>query len=301
MTAPATRLVTAACVILAAGALAAALPGALSGGVGAALGPVVESARGESVTLYGRGVYEYDSRFLGAGNRATDAVVVLFGLPLLGSSLAWYRRGSRAGAVLLLGTLGFFLYVYASYAIGVAYNRFFLLYIINFATALIAVAIAVPDVRDRARGLAGRQIRSVGWFMYVSAAVLLLIWAPPLVAALVSGDAPPRLDTYTTYVTYVIDLGVIFPIALAAAVLVLRGRATGYVLAASVLVIEVLLAPLIALQTWSQVKAGEQFTTGEAAGPIGGFVVLALAAAFVLASILRAADRPAGASRGAQP
>ena len=57
-------------------------------------------------------------------------------------------------------------------------------------------------------------------------------------------DAAPGVREY---VTYAIDLGVIFPTAASAGVLVLRGRAQGYVLAASLLVTEVLLAPIIAL------------------------------------------------------
>jgi hypothetical protein len=71
------------------------------------------TVHGETVELYGDGLYRYDTVFAGAGQRGTDAVVVLLGVPLLLVAALRYRRGSsRAG--LMLGTLVFFLYVYGS-------------------------------------------------------------------------------------------------------------------------------------------------------------------------------------------
>lgn len=112
-------------------------------------------------------------------------------------------------------------------------------------------------------------------------------------AAVVARDTPPRLETYTTFVTYAVDLAVILPAAVVAGILVRQRRALGYLVAASLLVIEVLLAPLIAAQTLSQLWAGETFTTAEVVGPMGGFVVLSLAALWFLVALLRAA-RAAG-------
>jgi len=39
-----------------------------------------------------------------------------------------YQRGSMGGQLLLTGTLGYFLYLYASMALGAAYNRLFVVY-----------------------------------------------------------------------------------------------------------------------------------------------------------------------------
>lgn len=284
--------VTALALLAAAAALVSSVPGVFLGGVGDALGPDVESIRGEAVTLYGRGVYQHDSRFIGAGNRATDVVVLFAGLPLLGWSLASHRRGSTAGALLLLGTLAFFLYVYGTYAVGIAYNRVFLAYVVAFSASLFALVLLAGGLADAVGSeMRDPRRRLLGWFMLASGVVLVAVWGVPLLVSLAAGSVPPRLDTYATFVTYAIDLGVILPVSVTASILVLRGRGEGYLMAASLLVIEVLLAPLIALQTLSQVAAGEEFTVAEAIGPIGGFVVLAAVGAFVLASILRGAER----------
>ena len=65
-------------------------------------------------------------------------MVLLLGVPFLIASIVVYQRGSMLGQLLLTGALGYFLYVYASMALGAAYNRLFLLYIIIFSASLYA-------------------------------------------------------------------------------------------------------------------------------------------------------------------
>src|SRR5205823_6184751 len=79
--------------------------------------------RGQTVEMYGRGLYRFDTRFMGAGNRGTDAVTLVLGIPLLATATLRYRRGSLRSGLLLLGTLAYFLYVYASLALNAAYNN----------------------------------------------------------------------------------------------------------------------------------------------------------------------------------
>src|SRR5215216_6296295 len=56
--------------------------------------------RGQTVQLDGRGIYRNDTRFVAAGNRGTDAVTLVLGMPLLIAAAACYRRGSLRGALL---------------------------------------------------------------------------------------------------------------------------------------------------------------------------------------------------------
>ncbi|ACZ43442.1 hypothetical protein Tter_2553 [Thermobaculum terrenum ATCC BAA-798] len=85
-----------------------------------------ETLRGQTAEIHGRGLYRYDTLFQGAGNMGTD-LTSLLGIPLLLASLTLYRRGSLRGGLLLLGALIYFLYVYASYALNVAYHKLCLL------------------------------------------------------------------------------------------------------------------------------------------------------------------------------
>src|SRR5215218_7203472 len=176
--------------------------------------PVV-TARGQTVQLAGDGLYRYDTVFTAAGNTAVDTVVLALGIPLVVTAWLPHRKGSPRGSLLLTGSLGYLLYVYANYALGVSYIPIYLAYltvlsgslfglVAAFATfdrAAVAAVAADPDVPHR----------SLSRFLLASAAVTAVVWSQPLVMALLQGGAPPLLDVYTTPVTYTRDLAVLAP------------------------------------------------------------------------------------------
>jgi hypothetical protein len=193
--------------------------------------------------------------------------------------------------LLLAGTLVFFLYVYGSAALGtVAYNHLFLTYVAIASASLFAFVLTFRSVDPswlgtRLSNAAPRRFAAA--FMLISGAVTLVVWTAPLVAALVNGQPPDRLDSYTTPVTTALDLAVITPSTFIAGVLLLRRDPLGYIVAVSLLVLEAILAPLIAAQTLSQVSAGVSPSSGEVVGPLVGFVAIAGVASWVLVAILR--------------
>lgn len=270
------------------------LLGLLVAGVGLLLGgdadPVaVSSIRGEDVELYGRGLYEFDTVFHGANNRSTDLVTLLFGLPLLAVSLRWVLNGSTRGRLLLLGTLGFFVYGSVGYALGaVAYNDMFLIYVAYFSVSMFAfVATFASLVPLQRLEVADLPRRGPGLFMLLSGVMVLAIWLMDPIGGLVEGGPPRGLDTYTTLFTHAFDMAVIAPAAIVAGVMILKRRWMGYVTAFSLLVLEALLMPIIALGTIFQIQLGVTFTPPEVVGPIAGFSVLAIAAIWVIVAVLR--------------
>jgi len=247
--------------------------------------------RDQTVQIFGRGIYRYDTLFFGAGFKVQDAVVLFIGVPLLIIALLRSQHGSAIGQLLLLGLLGYFLYVYASMALGASYNRLFLLYIIILSASLFAFIQAFSNVdldMIAAHIPQGLPIRGLAIFMFVAGLVTLFVWGGPLATALVKGTPPERMDSYTTMVTYALDLAVITPATFLCAVLVLRGEPLGYAIAVPLLTLIILLAPQIILSTVFQRSAGVPFTTGEMVGPVAGFVILGLLASWLLVSILRA-------------
>jgi hypothetical protein len=246
--------------------------------------------RGHKAEIYGQGVYRYDTLFFGAGFKGQDAVVLFLGVPLLIIALILSIRGSAGGQLLLTGILGYFLYVYASMALGASYNRLFLLYIIIFSASLFAFiqSFASVDLDLIATWIPGElPIRSLAIFMFAAGIITIFVWGAPLVTALISGGPPERMDSYTTMVTFALDLAVITPATILCAILVLRGEPLGYAIAIPLLTIIILLAPQIILSTIFQRSAGVPFTTGEMVGPVAGFVVLGLLASWLLIAILR--------------
>ncbi len=249
----------------------------------------VTSVHGEQVELYGEGLYRYDTVFIGAASKGTDVVTLALGIPLLVAALVLARRGSVRAALLLVGALTYFLYVYASRSFANAYNGLFLVYVALFSASLFALVVAVRslDVRLLASSAAERRHRGVSIFLVVCAVVTAIVWLTPMVASLAEGERPKLLDTYTTTITEALDLGVIVPTLLVATYLLSRRSPLGYVLAAALLVLLVLIAVMIAVQTAFQVAADVSFTTGEIVGPISGFLILALVALYLLARLLR--------------
>jgi hypothetical protein len=265
--------------------------------------PVV-TTRGATAELAGTGLYRYDTVFTAAGNTAVDAVLAAFGIPLLITAWVSYRGRSQRGSVLLAGTLGYLLYVYANYAFGVAFNPLYVAYVTLLSTSLFGFIAALNSVnRDALAAVAADPDvphRTLSRFLLTSAAVTAAVLLQPVVTALLRNAAPDKLDVYTTPVTFSLDLGIVAPSAALAGLLVRRREPLGYLLAAPLLMTIVLLLPTIALSTALQAAAGISFTTAQVVGPIAGFGVLGAVGARLLVQLLRAVPdvRPAAIGVG---
>lgn len=254
-------------------------------------GPYTFTAlRGQEVQMYGQGLYRYDTLFTGAANRGNDLITFVLAIPLLLYALVQYRQNSLRGGLLLLGTFVYFLYLYGSYALGIAFNPLFLVYIALFSATLFAVVLLFSSV-DRqllADHLAPTlPRRGIAIFMLISGLATLVIWLQPLLDALLQNKPSPALGTYTTTITDVLDLGIITPATFIAGILIWRRNPTGYLIAFSLLILEIMLTPMIAAQTVSQLLAGITFTPVEIIGPMVGFATLGLFALWVMVILLR--------------
>lgn len=272
-------------------AVAAAVGLLWSGGEAPA---AVTSVRGERVSLFGEGLYRFDSVFRAAGNRASDLVTLALALPLLLVARRAYRSGSLAGALSLLGLLGWVLYLYASLALGTAYNELFVVYVALVSLSLAALVLVTRSVETGAvppAVLDRLPRRGLAVLLLVSASLTAFVWLEPVVTAAVRGAPPVLLLHSTTLVTEVLDLALVAPAAVLAAVLLLRGRVEGLLVGIPLLVLLWVLAPVIVTQTVFQQAAGWAFTPPQLVGPIAGFVVLGTAATALLVPTLRRLHR----------
>lgn len=246
--------------------------------------------RGQTVQIFGQGLYRYDTVFYASGFKGQDLVVLSLGVPLLLMALMLSRRGSVPGLLLLEGILGYFLYIYSSMALGAVFNTLFLLYVIIVSASLFAFiqAFASVDFDIIASRISERlPVRSLAIFMFAAGSVTMFAWGLPLVAALMRGGTPERMDHYTTMVTFALDLAIITPSTFLCSDLVLKKEPLGYVISLPLLITIILLAPQIVLSTVFQRSAGVHFTTPEMVGPVAGFVILGLIAFRLLIKILR--------------
>ena len=241
-------------------------------------GPMIPtSVEDAAMKMYGHGIYRYDSLLIGAGFRGVDAVTLVLGVPLLGISALLYRRESFRGALLLTGTLAYFLYNYASMALSAAYNNLFLVYIALFSTSLFAfvmVMLSFDLASLPTRFSPALPRREIAAYLGAVGSLLVVLWVGDVVSALLAGTLPAALGSSTTIVTYVLDLGVIAPGAFVAAVLLLQGKPLGYLLAATFLTMNLTLGAALLSQGVAILQAGVRMSVPQIAGMIGSFALL---------------------------
>lgn len=206
---------------------------------GHGVGATFHNLYGEPITLKGAGLYRNDSISAAAQVIAQDAMTLAVGIPLLLVSLWRFRKGTLRGQLLLTGTLAYFLYTYASYAFGTAFNPLFLMYVALFSLSLFATVMgfATIDIPTLPQKFSSRLPRkSIAVFLFVVAAFLLFAWLGRILPSQFNHRAPIGLELYTTLVIQVLDLGLIVPASVLGGVLLLLGRPWGYLLASLVLI-----------------------------------------------------------------
>lgn len=273
--------------LIAALALVAAGAGVLWTGHGS--GPTFQSLHGEPITLKGVGLYRNDSVSIAAQAMAQDVVTLAAGIPLLLVSLGRFRKGTLRGQLLLTGTLAYFLYTYASYAFGAAFNELFLLYVALFSLSLFATVMAIStiDIPALPQKFSSRLPRkSIASFLFVVAAFLLFAWLGRILPAQLAHRPPLGLESYTTLVIQVLDLGLIVPASVLGGVLLLLRRPWGYLLASLILVKGATLALAVTTMAINMLLHGVSVSTPE----LVMFPTLTAVGITMLALLLRAIE-----------
>lgn len=245
--------------------------------------------RGQQVQLQGHGLYQYDSVSGAAQQIGGDVVTLFIGVPVLLFSIFLAARGSLRGRLLLSGTLGYFLYTYASVAFLLAYNQLFLLYVALFSLSLFALIISLTtlDLKELPAHFSSTRSRwPVAGFLFLIGTFLIISWVGRLIIPpLLKGEAPTALESYTTLVIQVLDLGVIVPIMYLSGVLWLKRSALGYLLVSVVLIKVVMLSAAISAMIIVQAIAGVAMVVADfVMFPIIGLVGVGMLA-FVLTNV----------------
>lgn len=222
--------------------------------------------RGETVTIQGHGLYQHETVSTAAQAIAQDVVTLLVGIPLLVISVILFKKGSLQGKLLLSGTLAYFLYTYASFAFGAAYNILFLVYVSLFSLSLFAFIFALMEIDIPTlpkHFSSGLPRRTIAIFLFVVGSFLLLAWLGRIVPALLANQPPLGLDAYTTLIIQALDLGLVMPIAFLSGILLWKKSAWGYLLSSIVLIKGVTLALAVSAMAVNMILAGVQVSTGE--------------------------------------
>jgi hypothetical protein len=268
---------------------------------------LVLTAVASGVGLLVDGFYHRDAAVLLPQSFGQDLLTLVVAVPVLAGSLWFASRGSRRAYVVWLGTLGYVLYTYATYAIIAQFNELFLVYVATFGLSLATFVggFLRVDAEDLKRAFGDRSVRPYVAFQALVAVLVGLLWLSEIVTATLSNTVPSSIagTGLPTNVVHVLDLGVVLPAFLLAAYLLARRRPWGYVLTGVLLAKVVTLGLAILSMTLFMLRAGEVV-------PLPMLVVFGLLTALSLLALvgfLRALgpDRPLATDRaesaGEQP
>ena len=212
------------------------------------------------------GLYR-DTAWVVPQNRGTDFVTLCVALPALCIALRASQRGSVKGIIIWFGLVGYMCYVYAGASFAYAFNEFFLIYVallgLSIAT-LVALGRGIDPRAVQSAFDAGTPRRGAAGFSLLLAVMLCVLWLGQIVPFLTSGTIPTSitLSGGLTMFVYVLDLGIIVPVAVLAAVWLRRGLPWGSVLAGFILIKAATMGLSLVSMTWFAVRAGQSVDTG---------------------------------------
>lgn len=192
------------------------------------------SIRGETVTIWGKGLYQHMSAEVAPQGIAQDWVTLLLGVPLLLLSLHLARKHSLTGRFLLAGSLGYFLVTYLFYTVMGMYNALFLVYVLLLACSFFAfAAVLLSFDLEQLPHFFGRRtpVKAAAGFLIFVATAIALLWLSIVVPPLLDGSIiPAQTEHYTTLVVQGLDLGLLLPLAVVSGLLFWRKKTLGYLL-----------------------------------------------------------------------
>lgn len=163
-----------------------------------------DSIRGDTITIYGKGLYQHMSAETAIQGIAQDYVTLFLAVPVLLISLFFARKGSVKGRFLLAGTLGYFFVSYLFYLLLAMYNPMYTAYTVILGASFFALALTLMsfDLNSIA-ALFGKNtpVRLAGGFLMFIVITIALLWLGVVLPPLFDGSVyPKQLEHYTTLV-----------------------------------------------------------------------------------------------------
>jgi hypothetical protein len=191
------------------------------------------SIRGETVTIFGKGIYQDMSADLAIQGISQDVVTLCIGIPFLLASLYFARKGSLKGRIMLSGSLLYFFLTYLFYLAMAMFNPLFLVYVLLLSASFFALILTLFPLyfENLSQYFHSRMpVTFLGGFLLFNAVVIGSLWLQVVVPPLFKEVFPVDLDHYTTLIVQGFDLALFLPISFISGVLLIKRVAIGYLL-----------------------------------------------------------------------
>lgn len=190
-----------------------------------------QSIRGQSVEIYGKGLYQHMPADVAIQGIAQDYVTIFIAIPFLLVSLLGYRKKSVRSHYLLSGVLGYFFVTYLFYTAMGMYNILFLVYVTLLALSFFGLFISVTSLEylSNYRFSEKTPAKAVGIFLMINAVAIAFLWLSIVVPPLIDGTIyPEELNHFTTLIVQGFDLGLLLPISFVIGFLLYKKRKSGF-------------------------------------------------------------------------
>lgn len=193
------------------------------------------SIRGETVIIYGKGLYKHMSAEVAIQGIAQDYVTLLIGIPFLIIGYNLMKKHHIKGKLLLTGTVLYFFLTYLFYTAMGMYNEMFIIYVSLLCFSFIVLIILLLSFEPENLKSVYNQdktMRFVGKFLIFNSILVGSLWLSIIIPPLFDGSLYPEgLDHYTTLIVQGFDLGLFLPSSFISGYLVLKKNAFGYLFA----------------------------------------------------------------------
>lgn len=237
---------------------------------------------GDSIKIYGQGIYCHDSFPMAPVFRGTDCVILFLAIPLFITALTldWKKQNIKT-RMFLISMLALFLYYSASLAFGVTYNPLFLVYLALFSASLFALVVALLSLDMQAVAANVRAELPYRWiytFLIFIGVALFIAWLPDIIQSWVNHRSLTTIEIYTTAPTYILDMGIVSPVAMICLSTIKRRNGLGFVLLEMLLAICLMIGVILPVQSLFQIQAGIQLPLPMIITKVGTFCILAVLA-----------------------
>ena len=189
--------------------------------------------------------YERDAASMAAQGAGQDLVDLFLVVPLLLGSFYLLTRDNKVAALVYGGILFYILYSFIIYALGVHFNRLFLLYCATLGISTYAFILFMRDIQHQEVGtwFERAPVKLVSFYLLFVALIFYALWLSSIIPALIQNTIPPDVADYGLLVNpvHVIDLSFALPGLIIGALLVRKRKRLGFIIVSLALVFLILL------------------------------------------------------------
>lgn len=242
---------------------------------------------GQSIELFGSGVYYFDSYFKAPIFIGTDFTILVLVVPLLITCLVWYNsKPNNKSRLSLISLLGVIFYYSLSISTGVTYNYLFLLYMFSVMFSWLGIYILIRELNFVSLSLKSSK-KSYQFFLIISGIALFSIWLMDIVPTIIMNKPLMLIETYTTEVTYVYDMAFISPMMFLSYYLIKKNDNVGVILLSCMLVLCTIIGVMLPIQTIFQLLANIIIPIPVLVIKVGVFVLLAFFSGILTFNLFR--------------